>query len=138
MNTQQKLTGARYIADHLTRNHAWGTMDCCTMFLGYHDAVWGKEKSKDVVGKYADKGSAMRFYKRMKLTWRQWLFMNGYEKHEGKLAEGDIAVLDHKLFPTVYIYHNGTFWTMSEDRDMLSVDSKAMKSHENVTVWRHK
>lgn len=140
MKAQQKLIGAKYIADLLSKDHVWGTMDCCTVFLGYHDAVWSADKQSEVVGHYNDRKGAMRFYKRMKLTWRQWLFINKYEKLDSSnhLTEGDIAVLDHKLFPTVYIYHNGVFWTMSEDRDLISVDSDKMKEHPDVTVWRHK
>ena len=138
MKAQQKLISARYIADHLHITHQWGINDCCTVFLKYHDAVWGANKADAVVDKYRGRRGAIEFYKNMKLSWRQWLFMNNYEEHTGKLAEGDIAVLDNKLFPTVYIYHNGAFWTMSEDRNFIGVDSVTMKSHENVSVWRHK
>lgn len=138
MNLQQKLISAKYIAEHTARDHVWGETDCCTVFLNYHDAIWGTDKAKDVVGKYKGRRGAINFYKNMKLTWRQWLFMNNYEEKTGKLAEGDIAVLDHVLFPTVYIYHNGVFWTMSEDRDFVGVDATVLKKHDNVSVWRHK
>lgn len=138
MRAQQKLIAAKYIADHLQYSHTWGTMDCCTFFLNYHDKIWGSETAKRIVGKYADKGSAIRFYKNWKLTWRQWLHLNNYEKNEGKLAEGDIAVLDNRVFPTVYVYHNGAFWSMTEDRGMTAYDKNALKLHGNVTVWRHK
>ena len=139
MNTQQKLISARYIADHLNQEHAWGTIDCCTVFLGWHDRVWGTDKQRDVVDNYNSRRGAIEFYKRMKLSWRQWLHINKYEQLVPlqRVTEGDIAVLDHRLFPTVYIYHNGAFWTMSEDRDFISIDKDSMRKHDNVTIWRH-
>lgn len=138
MNTQQKLIGATYIAKHLNLKYERGQTDCLTVFLGYHDALWGTNKLAEIKGKYSDRKSAIQFYRNMKLSWRQWLFINGYKKSEEKFTEGDIAVLDNGLYPTVYIYHNGAFWTMSEDRNFIGVDANVLSQHENVTVWRHK
>ena len=138
MNLQQKLISAKYISDQSNQEHKWGIKDCCTVFLEYHDAVWGTDKASAVKEKYFSKRSAIEFYKSWKLTWRQWLFMNNYEQVDGYPREGDIAFFHQRLFPTVYIYHNGVFWTMSEDDDFTAFDSTVVVNHENVTVWRHK
>lgn len=138
MKLQQNLILAKYIANLHGKDHRWGELDCCTVFLECHDALWGTDKAKPVKGKYHSKGSAVSFYKNMKLTWRQWLFTNNYRQVEDDLKEGDIAVLDHRLFPTVYIYHNKAFWTMSEDRNLVGVDATALQLNKAVTVWRHK
>lgn len=138
MNLQQKLTVATYIGQLVNKTHDWGNVDCCTVFLQYHDALWGTEKAKEVIGRYKDRKGAMNFYKNMKLTWRQWLFVNKYEKVDGALEEGDVAVLDHKLFPTVYIYHNGAFWVMSEEQNLSAFDAQLLRDHAQVSVWRHK
>ena len=137
MKLQQHLILAKYIANLHGKDHTWGSMDCCTVFLECHDALWDTDKAKPVKGKYHNKGSAIEFYKNMKLTWRQWLHTNKYRKVEDDLKEGDIAVLDHKVFPSIYIYHNKAFWTMSEDRNLIGVDPETLTEHKNVSFWRH-
>lgn len=137
MNTQKKLQSAAYVARKLNADHEWGKDDCCTVFLEWYDYIWGAQEAVAVLEKYNSKRGAIRFYKEMKLSWRQWLFLHKFEQTD-EPQEGDVAVLDHKLYPTVYIIHNGAGWYMDEERGYTGVALGALELHEDVTFWRHK
>jgi hypothetical protein len=140
MNLQQKLAYAKWVSDNTDKVREWqrGTNDCCTSFLSMHDTVYGTNELEKVFDKYSDTRSAIRFYKQMNLTWRQWLTVNDWTQVEtsGTGQEGDIRII-FKKYPTIYMKHNGVWWANIEDRGWTAYENSSWDSVHEYETWRH-
>ena len=137
MNTQDKFKMGSWISGHIDTEFHWGHWDCNIFFVAYHDMMYGTKDLDRVVNQYFDKRSGIRLLKNMGLTPNQWLHMKDYSKisENTKKKDGDLAVLDHKLYASVYIYYNGAYWSVQENVGLAGYTPSAIKKAK-PTWWR--
>ena len=138
MNTQEKFKLGSWISRNTGQDFHWGVWDCNIFFVEYHDMMYGTNDLDRIYKKYIDRRSGIRLLKSMGLTSTQWLTIKGYKQLKTtpkKLLPGDVAVLDHKLYASVYIYFEGAWWSVQEDTGLRGYTPDAVKKAK-PTWWR--
>ena len=137
MNTQNKFKLGNWITGNMNKEFYWGQWDCNIFFVEYHDMLYGTDDLKRIRNMYFDKRSGIRLLRDMKLTPNQWLTIRGYKQQDGTQThtDGDLAVLNHKFYASVYIYFNGAFWSVQENVGLKGFTKEAVEK-VNPTWWR--
>lgn len=138
MNIQDGLKLRSIIQGKAGQPFEWGVHDCNTFFIDIHDKLYGTTDMKDVLHQYTNRKGAIAFLKnKLKLTSAQWLYFRNYRKQTGEVEwqNGDIALIEHKIYASVYIYCNGVFWTVPEQQELLAYESSAVES-QMTSAWR--
>ena len=96
---QQKL--GLWLASKQWQPWERGKNDCCTLFMEYHDHMFGTKTVKSIYGKYNDLRSAIRFRKEMPKV-SEWFPEHGY--HQVLQPQtGDVVMVEQAYFPSAYI-----------------------------------
>lgn len=138
MKMQEKIILASYISGKHGAEYEWGVNDCNTFVFEFHDQAYGTNLMS--LCKYRDKRSAMKFSKGY-CTLNQWMNIHEYKSKpkSGKnkaWVEGDIAIQTMKpWYNSAFIYHNGAFWAMTEDKGLNNYTVKAVES-VMTSAWR--
>lgn len=134
MKTQDKFIMGSFITRKTGQDFYWGINDCNTFFIELHDELYGTDDLKRVKEQYANRPEAVKFMKNLGLTPAQWLHMRNYRKLEDKFrwTDGDVGIIQHKVFASVYVYFNGAFWTVPEGEKMKGYNPKAFKDQPIV------
>lgn len=138
MRLQDKFKIGSWLTSNTGRDFHWGIWDCNVFFVLLHDHLYGTTDADRVVGKYHDKRSGIRLLRDMGLTSAQWLHLKGYEKCTGtkRFKDGDVAIIDHKRYASVYFYFDGAFWTVQEDKELTGYHPDSVA--DVLTSWWRK
>lgn len=139
MNTQQKIKTGAWISGRVDKPFRWGTWDCNTFFIEWHDMIYSTDDLSRVAEQYASKSGAKAFMRKLALTPGQWLHMRSYKKQTEKKKTwqaGDVALIEHKWYATVFVYFDGAFWSVPEEGQLTGYTPKAVTKH--ITSWWRK
>ena len=136
MKMQEKMILATYISNKHGAKYEWGVNDCNTFVFEFHDQAYGTDLMS--LCRYKDKRAAMKFSKGY-CTLNQWIHNYKAKPKSGKnkeWAEGDIAIQTLKpWYNSAFVYHNGAFWAMTEDKGLNNYTPKAVES-VMTSAWR--
>jgi hypothetical protein len=138
MKLQQKFALAQYIASKENVEYEWGINDCNTLLFEFHDSAYGTNMMSLI--KYRDPRAAMKFAKGY-MGLQQWMNIHDYTNKPGKgknkgWREGDLAIQTIKpWYNTVFIFHNGVFWSMTEGQGLKSYTPKSVEL-TLTSAWR--
>ena len=79
MNKEQQQTLGIWLATRQWLPHKFGTNDCCTLLMHYHDHMFGTKTVDDIYGKYTDMKSGIRVASKFATT-DEWFPKHGYKK----------------------------------------------------------
>ena len=134
MDAQSQMKVGLWLASKQWQPWARGTNDCCTLFMEYHDHMFGTDTVSSIYGKYNDLRSAIRLRKEFP-TVDKWFPEHGY--HQVLQPQtGDVVMVEQRWFPSSYIICMAQAWGLTDD-------SKRMTKHiiekPNVeySIWRH-
>ena len=133
--TSMKLELATYVTRWSQTKHIWGETDCMLFAVCWHDTRFGTDKKASLYQKYNSKFEAVRFYKNF-LTVESWLKVSGYKKLTAikpKFKDGDFIVKNQKHIDQGWLYFNGSFYTMDEERGLIRINPGVV---DYDTVWR--
>ena len=123
-------------ASWLAQKHgsAWqmGRNDCMTCLFEYIDRLQGTNRLAEIIGKYNSKHSAIKFWRDMKTTPGQQMYMMGY-KTVSEPQEMDIAI-DTTVYPTAWFRHCN-YWHGIEEQGYFGAFEHIPDS---ATIWRRK
>lgn len=138
MNLNQTIKHSVYIGRAQNQDFAWGKHDCLTFLFGWYDYVFGTSHLTGITNEYHSTTSALRFWRNYPMTVTQWMHLRKFRKVEDdSTAEGDIRILDQdkRWFPSAYIYHNGAWWSINENRGCLAVTPESL-ANARTSHWR--
>lgn len=137
MNTQDKFRLGSFITRKTGQDFAWGVNDCNTFFIELHDLLYGTTDLDRVKAQYRNRHQAVKFLKQLGLTPAQWLYMRDYGVIQDPVdwQDGDVAIIQHRVFASVYVYFNGAFWTVPEGQQMRGYHPEAL-ANQPVTGYR--
>jgi len=138
MNIQNSLKLRSIIKSQAGKPFEWGVHDCNTFFIDIHDKMYGTNDIQQVRDQYATRRGAIKFLRdRLKLTPAQWLHFRNYIAIEdtSKWMPGDVALIQHPTYASVYIYCEGVFWTVPEDGELVAYEKSAVES-QLTSAWR--
>ena len=137
MRLQDKFKLGSFITGKMGQDFHWGINDCNTFFIELHDMLYNTKDLERVKEQYNNKRTAIQFLKNLSITPAQWLYMRHYRKLEGEYEweDGDVAIHQHKVYASVYVYFDGAFWTVPEDKTMTGYHPKAF-DNINLVGWR--
>lgn len=111
-----------------------GKNDCCTLFMEYHDHMFGTNTVSSIYGKYNNLRGAIKLRKEFPTT-RQWFPDHGYVEVDNTQT-GDVVIIEQRWFPSSYIICMAQAWGLTDD-------SKRMTKHiikepeTEYSIWRH-
>jgi len=124
-------------ASWLAQKHgsAWqlGRNDCMTCLFEYIDRLHNTDRLSTIAGKYNSKHSAIKFWRDMRTTPGQQMFMMGYREAQDAPQEMDIAV-DLTVYPTVWFRHMN-YWHGIEEHGYFGAFEHVPDS---AVIWRKK
>jgi len=142
MRLQDKFKLGSFITGKIDQEFRWGQNDCNTFFIELHDKLYGTNDLSRVVDQYFDRNTAKKFLTDLGLTPAQWLHMRNYRRIPDLISksnnfwqDGDVAIFQHKVFASVYVYFDGAFWTVPEGQTMKGYHPDALTKH-NIQGWR--
>lgn len=129
---QQKL--GLWLASKQWQPWERGKNDCCTLFMEYHDHMFGTKTVESIYGKYNDLKSAIRFRKDMPKV-SEWFPLHGY-KQVSDTQTGDIVMVEQRFFPSAYIICMAQAWGISDEHQRMT---KHIIEEPRVeySIWRH-
>jgi len=138
LTLQQKLKMNHHIHGLVGQEFRWGFNDCNLFLIKLFDYVNGTNRAERIENQYWDRRSAVEFHKRLGLTPSQWLHLNGFEKieHDGEWQDGDVAIHQHKIYATAYVYFNRAVWTVPEGKSLTGYAPVALEPHI-TSYWRY-
>lgn len=139
MKLQDKFKLGSWLSRNTDKDFHWGVWDCNIFFVEYHDIMYNTDDLKRIQNKYFDKRSGIRLLRDMKLTSGQWLTLRNYKKSptkKPKWKDGDIALQEHRLYASVFIYFDGAFWSVTENSTLKGYTPKAVETA--MTSWWRK
>ena len=136
MRIQDQFKIGTFIAEKTDQAFRWGVNDCNTFFIELHDRLYGSRDLERVRNQYTDRSTARAFLKKLGLTPAQWLHMRNYSKISNTdWQPGDVAILQHQVFASVYVYFDGAFWTVPEGKSITGYRPEALTKHD-IQGWR--
>ena len=123
-----------WLANKKLQPWARGINDCCTLFMEYHDHMFGTDTVSSIYGKYNNLRSAIKLRKEFPTT-DVWFPEHGYTQVE-QPQTGDIVMVEQRWFPSSYIVCQTTAWGLEDN-------SKGMSRHNlnkpqfSYSIWRH-
>lgn len=138
MRLQDKFKVGSWLTGNTNKEFRWGTWDCNTFFIELHDMIYNTDDLTRVAEQYSNRSGAIRFLKGLGLSPGQWLAIRSYKKHSGipnKWKDGDVALVEHRRYASVYFYFNGAFWTVPEG-EKLQGYTPASVENAMTSWWR--
>lgn len=138
MNIQNSLKLRSIIKGQAGKPFEWGVHDCNTFFIDIHDKMYGTTDIQKVKNQYSDRRSAIKFLRdQLKLTPAQWLHFRNYVPiaEPGNWVAGDVVLIQHPVYASVYIYSEGAFWTVPENSELVAYTTGAVES-QLTSAWR--
>lgn len=138
MHLQRRIKLASIISQYAETEFERGQNDCNTFFLDVHDKMYGTCDREEVVGKYDDLKSGIRYLKKkVKLSPHQWMMARHYAVlRDRDVKVGDVALIEHRGYATAFIYSDGAWWTMLERTGGLNGVSTPDMLLQATSVWR--
>ena len=138
LSLQQKLKMNHHIQGLIGQDFRWGFNDCNLFLIKLFDYVNDTNKAEQIVNQYHDRSSAIAFHRRLGLSPAQWLHLNGFEKRDynGEWQDGDVAIHQHKVYATAYVYFNRAAWTVPEGKKLTGYHPTALEPHI-TSYWRY-
>ena len=116
-----------YLAENRHVPFAWGTHDCNTLVVKWHDTCYGTDYLPRLLGKYNTKMGALRFIRR-ELNAQDWFEQAGYKRvntpNTGDIMSDGFAAWIVFGFYAYTIHENGTLTRQPLD----GMDAE---------IWRH-
>ncbi len=134
MNGDDQLKVGMWLAMKQWQPWERGKNDCCTLFMEYHDHMFGTDTLSSLYGKYTDLKSAIKTRKLFPSV-HDWFPEHGY-KQVSDTQTGDIVMVEQRWFPSCYIICMNQAWGLTDD-------SKRMTKHiiekpdVEYSIWRH-
>lgn len=135
LSLQKQIKHAKFIAQWADEEFIWGETDCLQFLFAWYDYVNGSNHRERIYQKYHSKRSAAVFFAEFGMSATQWMTLRKFGKYEyfgDNAQEGDVAIIQHKYYPSAYIYHNGLWWTAFENQLLHAVTALP----EGATHWR--
>lgn len=132
MLSMKNIRSGKYLASLLGKPFARGTNDCMTMFLGWHDYVYGTDLLKTIYNKYNDTRSAAVFWQRNFPGVRQQLHTMGFKQTLDTPRDLDLAINETSLFPSAYILYDNEWYGIDEGSYAGVFDLE----DADITIWR--
>jgi hypothetical protein len=140
MNTMQRIKNAKFISGWEGKQFIWGKTDCMQFLFSWYDYLTASNYQAAIEDEYKSKREAAKFWKRYKLSAKQWMVLRGFEQLSSTehAREGDIALIYTRLYPSIYINHNMYWWTSMEGGSVQSADftDSDYNTPPNSTIWR--
>ena len=111
-----------------------GTNDCCTLFMEYHDYMFGTDTLKSIYGKYNSLRGAIRLRKKFP-TVNEWFPTHGYHKVDTPQT-GDVVMVRQRFFPSSYIICQNTAWGISDEHQRMT-RHVIEEPRVEYSIWRH-
>ena len=134
MNSASQMKLGLWLGSKQQQPWERGKNDCCTLFMEYHDHMFGTNTLDALYGKYNNLRGAIRLARKF-LTVDEWFPQHGYTRVD-KPHTGDIVMVRQRYFPSSYIICMGQAWGISDE-------SKRMTRHVieeprvEYSIWRH-
>ena len=135
---QDKFKTGSWITGRRDTEFRWGFWDCNTFFIEWHDMIYNRNDLEGVQNHYSSKTGAKAYMVKLGLTPGQWLHIRNYKKGSGNTTwkDGDVALIEHKWYASVYVYFDGAFWTVPENKKLTGYTPEAVEKH--MTSWWRK
>lgn len=134
MNNADQLKLGLWLATKKRQPWARGTNDCCTLFMEYHDHMFGTDTLSSIYGKYIDLRSAIKLRKEFPTT-EVWFPEHGYTQVE-QPQTGDVVMVEQRWFPSSYIVCQNTVWGLTDDSATMSRHN-IIEPEFSYSIWRH-
>ena len=134
MNAANQMKLGLWLATKQQQPWKRGINDCCTLFMEYHDHMFGTDTLKSIYGKYSNLKGAIRHCRTMP-TVDEWFPAHGYHKVDAP-DTGDIVMVQQRFFPSAYIICMAQAWSISDEYKRMT---KHILEEPRVeySIWRH-
>lgn len=132
MITEKMLRMSGYIIGQQGKAFEWGVRDCNTFVAGINDILTGNKTLMNIMNKYHDLKSAIRFQKDY-LTANQYLYRNGWREVEDLIRDGDVLTVEDRHFTRAHVVFGGMVWSVHEQAGVVNAPLHDMPEYKH---WR--
>ena len=132
MITEKMLRLSGYIIGQQNKPFEWGIRDCNTFVATVNDLLTGNKTLVNIVNKYHDLKSAIRFQKEY-LTANQYLYKNGWREVNDLIRDGDVLTVEDRHFTRAHVIFCGMVWSVHEQLGVVNAPLDAMPEYKH---WR--
>lgn len=130
----QKKLGL-WLASRQWLPHEFGTNDCCTLLMHYHDHMFDTNTVDEIYGKYNDMKSGIRVASKF-LTVDEWFPKHGYQREFNPQTGDIVMVQNNRFFPSTYIICMSQAWSIMDGAKKMSKHIIEQPDAE-YSIWRH-